>query len=154
MQERYLGDSHDFIKYALLRHLAVATGPRLGVNWYLTEPQNVDRPGNNDGEKRHHLAGGAWQATDLELVERIGHFASPAERTLANVQRFGLLPSQALFHDDLVSGAEREAWHRSAMRKLGSADLVFLDPDNGFEVASAKRRTIPKYALYSEAADY
>ena len=58
MQERYLGDSHDFLKYALLRHLSGELGLRLGVDWYLTRPESVDCPGNNDGEKRQHLKGG------------------------------------------------------------------------------------------------
>ena len=29
--------------------------------------------------------------------------------------------------------------------------MVFLDPDNGFEVASMSARTIPKYAMLEEA---
>ena len=34
MRERYLGDSHDFLKYALLRHQSGELGLRLGVNGY------------------------------------------------------------------------------------------------------------------------
>jgi len=46
MQEGYLGDSHDFLKYALLRRLHARTGMRLGVNWYRTEPEAVDHLGS------------------------------------------------------------------------------------------------------------
>jgi hypothetical protein len=33
MQLRYLGDSHDYIKFALLRHLHRSLNIRIGVNW-------------------------------------------------------------------------------------------------------------------------
>src|SRR4051794_2727494 len=44
-----LGDSHDFLKYAFLRHLHKAGGWRIGLNWYLTHHGEVDRPDSNDG---------------------------------------------------------------------------------------------------------
>ncbi|HEV2488092.1 MAG TPA: hypothetical protein VGT08_21400 [Terracidiphilus sp.] len=50
MQERYLGDVHDYIKFALLRHLEKALDVRIGVNWYLTDPEN-----NEDGGQRGFL---------------------------------------------------------------------------------------------------
>jgi hypothetical protein len=37
---------------------------------------------------------------------------------------------------------------------LAEAGLVFLDPDNGFEVKSMSARTQPKYALYDEITRY
>ena len=55
MQEKYLGDTPDFGKYALLRALCnQETGLRLGVNWYLTIASEVDKPDNRDGNKQHH----------------------------------------------------------------------------------------------------
>ena len=86
MQERYLGDSHDFLKYALLRHLHRTLDIRLGVNWYLTRPEHVDKAGNNDGEKRHHLKGGAWRGIDPDLYDVIAKFDDPAHRAIANIE--------------------------------------------------------------------
>lgn len=154
MQERYLGDSHDFLKYALLRHLHSRLDLRLGINWYLTSPEQVDMPGNNDGEKRHHLKGGVWEAADPDLFERIHGFDTPSNRVLANVAQWGLLPADTLYFDLPVSMHERSSWHQAGVRALNGADLVFLDPDNGFEVKSMSARTRAKYALFDEIAAY
>lgn len=154
MQERYLGDSHDFLKYALLRHLSGTLGLRLGVNWYLTRPEAVDRPGNNDGGMRQHLKGSVWQATDPELMEAIESFDDPAARSLANVAAWDVLPADTAYFAEEVAAADRAAWHSRALIALGGTDLVFLDPDNGFEVASMSARTKPKYALFDEARAY
>lgn len=154
MQERYLGDSHDFLKYALLRHLHFATGLSLGVNWYLTRPEIVDRPGNNDGEKRHHLKGGVWRETDPDLFERIARFEDPAARTLGNIATWQILPGGTAYFADDVGHRLRGEWHGAALEALQASDLVFIDPDNGFEVKSTSVRTRPKYALYDEAKDY
>lgn len=154
MQERYLGDSHDFLKYALLRHLSNSIELRIGVNWYLTTPDQVDRPGNNDGEKRHHLKGGVWREADAELFEKIGKFDTVADRKLSNVAEWEILPPDTCYFAARVTADDRESWHQKAMAELQPADLIFLDPDNGFEVTSMTARTRPKYSLFSEAADY
>lgn len=154
MQERYLGDSHDFLKYALLRHLQRELDLVLGVNWYLTSPEHVDRAGNNDGEKRHHLKGGDWPATDPDLFDLVGRFDDPSTRSIDNVADWEILPPATVYHADLLRHDERDAWHATGLERLKQADLVFLDPDNGFEVPSMTRRTTPKYALYREATDY
>ena len=154
MQERYLGDSHDFLKYALLRHLSNSIELRIGVNWYLTTPDQVDRPGNNDGEKRHHLKGGVWRDADSELFEKIGKFNTVADRKLSNVAEWEILPPDTCYFAAHVPADDRESWHQKAMAELQPADLIFLDPDNGFEVTSMTARTRPKYSLFSEAADY
>jgi len=154
MQERYLGDSHDFLKYALLRRLRESAGLRLGVNWYLTHPDEVDRPGNSDGEKRHHLNGGDWQSTDPDLFSKIGAFADLSSRRLANVATWGVLPNDTIYFDERVPVSGRSEWHQRGLSTLESADLIFFDPDNGFEVKSMSVRTQPKYALYGELAEY
>jgi len=154
VQERYLGDSHDFIKYALLRHLNARLGVRLGVNWYLTHPHHVDRADSNDGEKRHHLTGKGWAETDPDLFAKIARFDAPESRNLSNIAAWEILPGNTLYHDAVLSAVDREPWHVAAVEGLAKSDLVFLDPDNGFEIKSMTKRTAPKYAFYKEAADY
>lgn len=154
VQERYLGDSHDFLKYALLRHLHAELDLRLGVNWYHAKPENVDSPGNNDGEKRHHLKGGVWRDLDPDLFEKISGFTDLSERRLERVASWEILPESTLYHSDHICSSERQIWHGNGLKALQACDLVFLDPDNGFEVPSMTRKTAPKYALYSEASEY
>lgn len=154
MQERYLGDSHDFIKYALLRHLIQDLDVNLGINWYLTCPTKVDRIGNNDGEKRHHLNGGLWQAIDPDLFERIEVFSDPRRRQIQAMEESEILPKSTVYFSQPTSSTACRDWHISGMSTLGHSKLIFCDPDNGFEVASMTNQTRSKYALYSEVADY
>jgi hypothetical protein len=155
MQERYLGDSHDFVKYALLRHLAKVLNLTIGVNWYLTRPQDVDKASSKDGEKRFHLNGKKWQSWNPKLFELIEGFDAPSNRTIKRLGESDILPKPTVYFSRLLSPAtDRAKWHQDAITTLTKAKLIFLDPDNGFEVPSMKPRTAPKYALYAEAADY
>ncbi|MBB5538473.1 hypothetical protein [Rhizobium giardinii] len=154
MQERYLGDSHDYAKYSLLRHLGNVLGGRVGLNWYLTRHDQVDKLGNNDGEKRHHVTSKTWRGWEIDLLRQLQPLQTPSERRLSRVAELGVLPQDTIYFDDYVPQLDRAIWHRTGRELLKSADIVFLDPDNGFEVPSATGRTRPKYALYSEAIDF
>jgi hypothetical protein len=156
VQERYLGDSHDFIKYALPRHLHREIGLRIGVNWYLTRPEEVDSPHNKDGEKRQHLKDKDWQGWDTELLNSLRRFEDPTMRQIRRVSDWRILPHDTLYFDELVpvDVDGRQAWQRRAQSALGDADLVFLDPDTGFQVKSMKMGKAPKYSLYTEAMDW
>ena len=154
MQERYLGDSHDFLKFAFLRHLHRAGGWRVGLNWYLTHPTEVDRADNNDGEKRHHLKGGKWLGLDPELLEALRPFDVRANRKIADFERSGILPGGTGYFSELLRADSRPGWHDRALQALAPCELVFLDPDNGLQVKSMTARTAPKYALYAETLDY
>jgi hypothetical protein len=155
MQLRYLGDSHDFIKFALLRHLHDALNVRLGVNWYLTCPVDVDKPNNQDGGQRHHMNGGEWQGWEKKLFDEIKNFQEPGYRTFKNFLQSKILPPNTLYHDRLLKPKDdRSQWHEEAVKALSGAGLIFLDPDNGFDVRSSTTRTKPKYATYAEAEEY
>jgi hypothetical protein len=154
MQERYLGDSHDYVKYALLRHLHRHMNIRLGVNWYLTEP-SVDHPANKDGEKRHYLKGGIWEKWDKELFNRIMVFKDKTKRVLNTIRIHRILPDSTLYFDEIVLAvSQRQEWHQRSLKTLETAHLVFLDPDNGFKVKSATSKTLAKYCCYEEVVDY
>ncbi len=154
MQERYLGDVHDFIKYAFIRHLARTTGLRLGLNWYLTDPKLVDKPSNQDGNIRFHLDQEDWGAWDPDLMSKLQPFSEPRGRNFRRFYKSEVLPPSTVYVDALVSKESRNEWHEAALSKLKPVQHVFLDPDNGLEVKSATKKTRPKYALYSEIADY
>ena len=57
MQERYLGDIHDFFKFNYLEYLAKKLDSRVGLNWYLVSPNDLGKNEllKNDGEKRDFI---------------------------------------------------------------------------------------------------
>lgn len=66
-----------------------------------------------------------------------------------------MLPSKTVFFPDAVSiGQERDKWHKRVLEKLKDTEIVFLDPDNGFQVQTANADTLRKYALYEEAREF
>jgi len=151
MQERYLGDVHDYIKFALLRHLHEALKVRIGVNWYLTAPEN-----NGDGGQRGYLEKSEWKSLDEELFLKLRPYLEQEYRTLENFEKDKILPENTLYFRTKVSAIDgRSMWHNHAIFALSQAQLIFLDQDNGFEVKpeSMSGRT-HKYALYKEAFDY
>jgi hypothetical protein len=159
MQERYLGDVHDFFKYRFLKHLAVETDFKIGLNWYLTRPEDVDPPKRKDGEQRFHLLGrdkDQWKAWDPELFERLIAFKEVQQRKLSHFYARHVLDHQVVYFDEFVPTVQSQVdvWHRRALQCLQGCDLVFLDPDNGFEVKSAKGRKAAKYARYQDVAAY
>ncbi|MDO6798202.1 hypothetical protein [Shimia thalassica] len=154
MQERYLGDSHDFIKYALLRRIHQQCCLDIGLNWYLTCPEELGEAENGDGEKRHHLKGGAWHSWDAELLKSLNFFSDTNQREISKFESSGILPESCVFYGDHVPVEERLNWHKKALEDLNQSDFVFLDPDNGFIVKSATKSRKRKYAIYPEVADY
>ena len=159
MQERYLGDDKDFLKYRLLRHLENVTNFLIGLNWYLVRPEDVDPPDNKDGEMRTHLTGNdsnKWQSWDKHLYDSIEFFKFDQNRFLKKFYNSKILTPNTVYFDHHVplTRAERTQWHQNALLKFKDCDLVFLDPDNGFEVDSARGKELAKYAFYKEALDY
>ncbi len=166
MRHNYTGDEGDFTKYALLRTLSGGGRERvLAVNWYLT----VHAEKNAHGNMRRHLeTPDKWAMLDQDLLTRFVQVFSRVQREARHV---GLLedaqmvgPLTRFFHEPLPTGelptadrmAAREAWHARALAATAGADIVFLDPDNGVEVASRGPRSKwrCKYATYAEIGDY
>ena len=168
MRHNYVGDEGDYAKLALLR--ALEGHGQLGVNWYLTvHEEGEGTPGGADGNKLAHLQEGDedWLYLDDALLVQMRRSLERwirGDRHIAHLE--AMLPGAVVFAGELPTGdpryspaqreARRQQWHRDALAALAGADVVFVDPDNGFEVKShgprSKRRC--KYAAYSEVADY
>ena len=41
MQERYLGDVHDYYKFLFLKSLSEKLKKKIGLNWYLVDPEEI-----------------------------------------------------------------------------------------------------------------
>jgi len=141
MQNRYVGDIGDYGKYALLRCL-VKSGYSLGINWYLTP----DESHNADGKHTTYLQKGIHRNYDEELFDCLKELVDNNRRSVFQVQQAMIFPENTLFYDDIlefggVADVEkrrmiRKTWHTNACNQLENSELVFLDPDNGFQVDS------------------
>ena len=136
MQDRYVADIGDFAKYGLLRELG--RGKRLGVAWY--KRSDPDPAHSNDGRHTIYLEQPRkWRRLDPELFDGLGELIRDGHRTIAAVERSGLL-KDATFADEPLDVSQihfkdrenwRQAWFERIRARLAICDLVFADPDNG-----------------------
>ena len=135
MQDRYVGDVGDFVKYGLLR--AIRGSKRLGVAWYLHPNAGPD----GDGRHVDYLQEpDEWRHLDSELFDVLKDLTGDQhQRSVENIQRSGIL-GDAAFASDLLDVAEvklrdrerwRHQWFERIKRQLADCDPVFADPDNG-----------------------
>jgi hypothetical protein len=135
MQDRYSGDIGDYVKLAILR--ALAPGQRLGVGWWLYP----DESHNGDGRHIGYLdQPQTWRAFDPPAFDHLKAVVASGERQVAALEHDALLPGAVYFREPVptggASGARRSArvaWLARLNAALEPCDLVFLDPDNGFE---------------------
>lgn len=133
MQDRYVGDIGDYVKYALLR--AIRGTRRLGVAWYLHPDAGPAGDGKHIAYLQHPRE---WRHLDAKLFDMLKELIGD-RRSVADIQRSGILGDAVFVRDGLgvadVKAHDRERWrHRwfnRVKRQLGGCDLVFADPDNG-----------------------
>jgi hypothetical protein len=168
MQDRYVADIGDFGKYGLLKFLAGETGLKLGVNWYLVDPAELNEESRSDGKKTNYLytKPEEYALCDKELHCQLKSIVDDNNRSVREVERRIILPQGTIFYAEKLSlkdtlGKEaktltRKTWVENGLRKLQTCEIVFFDPDNGFEVDSYKRHYNKgiKYIFYDEILEY
>lgn len=154
MQDRYAGDIGDFGKFGFLKFVEYE-GLKVGVNWYPTEPVTKKESRNNDGKygvtksnKKFHR----WLFCDKTLFEKLEKVYK-GKRSVANIEKQEPLKTNC-YYSDKLDAQSRDTWHAKALKKLSKCDVVFLDPDNGLEVDSAKGKSLNKYVLLKEIKSY
>ena len=158
MKNQYACDIGDYTKLGLLRCIQ-KTSLNLGVNWYLTPDD-----GRSDGKFTEYLYM-PDDGDDAELHTTLRSLVDKGSRSISALETSGLLTGTRFFNDMLdfaecndTAGRQRRRtrWHFDALANLKHCDVVFLDPDNGLEVASVKPYTKNgnKYVTYEEASDY
>lgn len=163
MQDNYVGDIGDYGKYGLLRTLT-DTGLTLAVNWYrvipktvsaIQEPANVPiRRKQDDGKYTDYLnRPDEYRQYDPELFDCLEKLVK-GNRCLEALQASGIL--QAQFFLDELTVKDRLPWHNKALNQTASADVVFLDPDNGLETETMHCRgtATEKHVTWQEAKTY
>ena len=151
MKNQWFGDIHDFRKYGLLRFLGSTQQFRhIMVAWMLTP----SLPNDTCGKYRSFVNyPGQWERCDKKLFDGLKKFNTEDKKgKVTKAFDLGFLSCQAFssFGDD----DDRYLWdHREDyFRKIkdSDCDLVFLDADNGLEVASMTKKKKPLYILYKE----
>ncbi|HER26844.1 MAG TPA: hypothetical protein ENI69_07020 [Rhodospirillales bacterium] len=168
MQNRYFGDVGDYGKYGLLRKLCGVTagGPALslGVVWYLVP----DEGHNDDGKHISYLQKVEYRSCDPSLFDGLNKLLDDGIRTVSKIEKSNLLPRRTIFFNKFlsfngmpISGDEnrsarlsaRKKWLLEAHKTVRDCDIVFLDPDNGFQIKSIPQHADkgPKYVFWDEA---
>jgi len=150
MKDQYFGDVNDYRKYGLLQGLSAGGAIQTGVCWMLTRP---DR--RSDGKMLAYLEiAEEFRALAPDLFDFLCHCVRvQRDRRTARIETSGCLPSTIYFSrllgDDIES---REAYFAEMLRRFADVDLIFFDPDNGFEIASKPvgRKDSSKYLYWYE----
>lgn len=134
MRDQYAGDVSDVLKFAFLRALS-AGDRKLGIAWYYA-PGDDGRP---DGRHLEWRDEAAWRQLDRDLHAGL---ATLPERSILALERAMIWPTGTLFHrEPMPSRIDRSAWGAHKRCALETADIVFLDPDNGVGQESEKHAT-------------
>ncbi len=162
MQNRYFGDIGDFGKYGMLRTI-INSGLKLGINWYLYP----DESNNDDGKHTSYLQKdkNRLEICDAELYSFLKEANIKSlqglSRNIRTIEESELLQNTAFYSDMLDYKDEhscikrvelRKVWHENSILTLKEAEVIFCDPDNGFEVMSVSptSKRGGKFILYKE----
>ena len=155
MQNRYVGDIGDYVKLAILR--ALLPGRRLGVAWWLYP----DERHNRDGRRIEYLdRPDPWRRFDPPLFDALKKMVLAQQRNVHALEQASLMPC-AFFASEPIPcdvrpfperARERQRWFDRISTSLESADLLFVDPDNGIAPFGLKltRRSAGKSILMEE----
>jgi hypothetical protein len=150
MKDQYFGDVNDYKKYGLLRSIIKATDLHIFIAWMLTSGD-----GSSDGKFISYLEQPEkWSKFDPVLFDKIRSLINPQlKREVKLIEKSGLLPKTKYFSKYVPDSAEiRNDWFKSLIEQAEESDLIFLDPDNGFEVKSKPygRKDSSKFIFWHE----
>lgn len=156
MQNRYAGDIGDFGKLGFLKFIEKES-LNVGINWYLTEPATKNENKNKDGKYKMSKTNKTfleYKQCDEKLFKKL-EFVCNNKRSVQTIEAQNPLKTR-LYYSTKIDVEHRDEWHAKALKCLRKCDIVFLDPDNGLEVESAKssKKKLSKYVLLNEIKDY
>ena len=143
----------------------------VGVVWYLVPDENH----NSDGKHIHYLDPTAYNQEryrdcDLILYDTLREIVRSNRRSVSSIRDCQVLPWSTPFYDAVLTFnrldgqglidwedrvALRRTWLYDALELTAGCDVVFVDPDNGFEVkVGPHQRRGPKYVFFDELLPY
>ena len=143
----------------------------VGVVWYLVP----DETHNSDGNHIHYLDPSAYNQEryrdcDATLYDTLREIVRSNKRNVSSIRDCQVLPLGTRFYEAVLSFnrpddqgpftredrvARRRIWFDDALKWTAGCDVVFVDPDNGFEVkVGPYQRRGPKYVFFDELLPY
>ena len=143
----------------------------IGVVWYLVPDENH----NSDGKHIHYLEPSAYNQEryrdcDPTLYDTLREIVRSNRRNVSCIRDYQVLPLSTRFYEAVLNFyrpddqglftredrvARRRAWLSEALKLTAGCDVVFVDPDNGFEVkVDPYQRRGPKYVFFDELLPY
>lgn len=148
MQERYLGDIHDYFKFLFLKFLSINLNMKIGLNWFLVNPMEIGltEMAKNDGEKRKYLEQSEFLSYDFKIIKELSEFKNRKKRKIKKFSRSTSLIKYINFFDEYIDYKNRDSWLTKSLSHLKEEKIIFLDPDNGFSNFK-KGKSSMKYLL-------
>ena len=155
MQERYLGDIHDFFKFNYLEYLAKKLDSRVGLNWYLVSPNDLGKNEllKNDGEKRDFINNKDFVGMNPQLANNLLQFIDPKKRNISYFTKTFYLKKFIKFYNKIIKIEARENWFKESLIFFQNIDIIFLDPDNGITFTNKGKLSL-KYLNLNELDNY
>ena len=144
MQERYLGDIHDFFKFLFLKNLSKALDCKIGLNWYLVNPEDLGQNEikKNDGEKRYFLDKEIYNQYDKKLIEELSFYKKLEKRNIIQFSNTTHLKDYIKFYKTHIKQNFRKNWLKDSLTYFKDEKIIFLDPDNGISWSFKGKKSI------------
>jgi hypothetical protein len=149
MKNQYFGDINDYRKYGLLRGLSNKGQISTLVCWMLTE--NDSRP---DGKFISYLENKEkFSKYDPELFNILSGCLKSKNRNVGLCRDNNIIPNTDYYESIIPDNKDqRNNYFENLYPIAAKHDLIFLDPDNGIEVKSARKgnKGSSKYSYLDE----
>jgi hypothetical protein len=150
MQNKYVGDESDFVKYCLLKNLC-NKNLRLGINWCLVKDED-----NSDGRRTSYLNNKKLHLLESELLQCLEVINKDSDKSINSIHQSKIFPlGTRYFSETIPFETARFEWHTLSLNSLKECDVIYYDPDNGLEIKSVGKlhpKSI-KYVFYDEIRD-
>ena len=172
MQDRYVGDVGDFGKYGLLNEICKKSneGVRLGINWFYVRRPTREEKQRGDGKhisylRDENIDSKKYAVCFPDLYGKLKDIVDSGRRSIKEIENGLILPKETIFYSkplpySSVNPSEREEerknWFKESLSQLKSADIIFLDPDNGIQTDKVRKTQIKaiKYVFKDEIKEY
>ena len=135
MKNQYFGDINDFRKYGLLRVLSSNRNIKTAVCWMLTA-----NDGRTDGQFTDYLSRPhRWRKYDPELFDMLREIVVDGKKRDVGRAEHAALITRATYYSPELTDENRNNYFAKFLKRVTPSHLLFLDPDNGFEVRSVSK---------------